>query len=220
MSQPSLEVVTPAAAGDARRLTTPEKVKSALRMTDTANDALITSIIDGVSADCARETRLARAGATDPTFGRETLRATWRFSGGASSYKLLVLPWRTPVVSVESVSVAGEVLDQNDFQVIAGGMIQRLSHGFTIGWWRAATVVEFVAGWDLPTGVPAGLEMRVIDQVKMQYLQTTRDPSIRSENVPDVYEASYGVIGGDSIGTSGLLKSLEEALAPYTGWSV
>jgi hypothetical protein len=219
VTQPLLEVVTPAAEGAARRLTTVEKVKAALRITDPANDALITTIIDGVSADCARQARLAKAG-IDPTFGRETLRATWRFSRGDCLPSLLVLPWRTPIVSVESVSVDGEDLAEGDFRLITGGMIQRVGDAYSVGWRRAETVVEFLAGWDLPTGVPAGLEMRVIDQVKMQYLHTTRDPSIRSESVPEVYQASYGMIGGDSIAESGLLKSLEKVLEPYTGWGL
>jgi hypothetical protein len=218
VNQPLLEVVTPAAAGAARRMTTVEKVKAALRVTDPANDALITSIIDGVSADCAQEARLARAGATDPTFGRETLRATWAYRGRTRSSDLLVLPWRTPIVSVSSVVVAGESLDAAGFRIVDGGMIQRV--GDTCAWLRADTVVEFIAGWELPAGVPAGLEMRVIDQIKMQYLQTDRDPSLRSESTDGLGSATYGVIGGDSIGKSGLLKSLEAALAPYTAWTV
>jgi hypothetical protein len=218
MNQPLLEVVTPAAPGPTRRLTTAEKVKVALRITNSANDALITTIIDGVSADCARQAKLARASANDPTFGREVLRATWRADGSSFSRKLLILPWRTPIVSVNSISLDGEVLGESDFQVVDGSMIEHLHGGCAVTWPCADVSVEFVAGWELPNGVPAGLELRVIDQVKMQYLQSGRDPSIRSESIPDVYQASYGVIGGDSIGESGLLKSLEKALEPYTGW--
>jgi len=218
VNQPLLEVVTPAEPGPARRLTTFEKVKVALRIVDSANDALITSIIDGVSADCAREARLARAGATDPTFGRETLRATWAYRVRSCSTHLLVLPWRTPIISVSSVVVGGDSLDPDDFRIVAGGMIERV--GDLCAWPRANIAVEFVAGWDLPAGVPAGLEMRVIDQVKMQYLQTDRDLSLRSESTDGLGSATYAVIGGDSIGKTGLLKSLEAALAPYTAWTV
>jgi hypothetical protein len=199
-------------------LTTVEKVKAALRIVDSTNDALITSIIDGVSADCAREARLARAGATDPTFGRESLRATWAYRGPGCSRNLLVLPWRTPIISVSSVVVSGESLDAEGFRLVDGGMIERV--GGACAWLRADTVVEFIAGWDLPAGVPAGLEMRVIDQVKMQYLQTDRDQSLRSQSTDGLGSATYAVIGGDSIGNSGLLKSLEAALAPYTSWTV
>ena len=218
MSQPLFEVVTPAAAGAARRLTTVEKVKAALRITDSANDALITSIIDGVSSDCAREARLARAGATDPTFGRETLRATWTCRGRRCFPSLLLLPWRTPILSIASVVIGGDSLDPDGFRILDGGMIQRV--GDACAWLGADTAVEFIAGWDLPAGVPAGLEMRVIDQVKMQYLQTDRDQSLRSQSTDGLGSATYAVIGGDSIGNSGLLKSLESALAPYTSWTV
>ena len=81
-------------------------------------------------------------------------------------------------------------------------------------------VVSFTAGWSLPTDVPAELEGQVVEQVKMKYLATDRDPALRSENTPDVWSGSYGVAGGDSIGESGLLKSLEAALAPFKGWAV
>jgi len=97
-------------------------------------------------------------------------------------------------------------------------MIQHV--GRACSWLRADIAVEFIAGWDLPTGIPPGLEMRVIDQVKMQYLQTDRDLSLRSESTDGLGSATYAVIGGDSIGKSGLLKSLEAALAPYTAWTV
>ncbi len=88
MTQPLFEVVTPAAAGAARRLTTVEKVKAALRIADSANDALITSIIDGVSSDCAREARLARAGVDRPDASvARTLRATWACRGRESLHR-------------------------------------------------------------------------------------------------------------------------------------
>jgi hypothetical protein len=54
----------------------------------------------------------------------------------------------------------------------------------------------------------------------MQYLQTDRDQSLRSQSTDGLGSATYAVIGGDSIGNSGLLKSLEAALAPYTSWTV
>ena len=60
---------------------------------------------------------------------------------------------------------------------------------------------------------------QVIEQVKMKYLATDRDPALRSENTPDVWSGSYAVAGGDSIGSSGLLPQVEAALAPYKNWS-
>ena len=70
-----------------------------------------------------------------------------------------------------------------------------------------------------PTEVPAELEGQVIEQVKMRYLATDRDPALRSENIPDVWSGSYAVAGGDAIGRSGLLVALEDALAPFKDWS-
>ncbi len=87
-------------------------------------------------------------------------------------------------------------------------------------WSTGKIVVSYTAGWSLPTDVPAELEGQVIEQVKMKYLATDRDPALRSENTPDVWSGSYAVAGGDSIGESGLLKSLEGALSPFKAWAV
>ena len=75
MRPPLFEVVTPAANAAARRLTTKENVKAALRSTTTDDDTLIEQYIDRVSAQAVRHCRLARAGTTPPTFGAETPRS-------------------------------------------------------------------------------------------------------------------------------------------------
>lgn len=211
-----LETTTPAEAGAARRLTTKEKVKAFMGVSGSTDDALVDQLIDQVSADCVTYCGLAADSAGSfPTFGAETLRATW-YNFERYRDDILLLPWR-PAVSVSKVVENDVELTAGvDYRPLAGGQIQRLCGGIPMSWpacW--SVVVTLSAGWGLPDGVSPGLEGRVIDQVRMLFMARRRDPAIRSESVVDVGAASYAVAGGDSIGRSGLLASLESALAPY-----
>ena len=219
MSEPVFEVVTPAVNAAARRLTTAAKVQAALRL-GAVDTTLIESIIDAVSGECVRFCNLARAVAGPvPTFGLEVVRATW-LGAGMDRGSILVLPWRAPVTAVSSVVEDGTSLALNtDFRLVGGGMLERMADDAPVCWSPDKIVVSWTAGWSLPAEVPAELEGQVIEQVKMKYLATDRDPALRSENTPDVWSGSYAVAGGDSIGESGLLRSLEVALSPYRVWS-
>jgi hypothetical protein len=219
VSEPVFEVVTPAVNAAARRLTTAAKVQAALRL-GAVDTTLIESIIDAVSGECVRFCNLARAVAGPvPTFGLEVVRATW-LGAGMDRGSILVLPWRAPVTAVSSVVEDGTSLALNtDFRLVGGGMLERMADDTLVCWSTGKIVVSWTAGWSLPAEVPAELEGQVIEQVKMKYLATDRDPALRSENTPDVWSGSYAVAGGDSIGESGLLRSLEVALSPYRVWS-
>lgn len=217
MSAPDLlETTVAAASGSTRQLTTAAKVKALLGETSSTYDTLLETIIDQVSDDCARYCALAadNAGAF-PTFGAETLRATWYANNGERD-DILVLPWR-PKLAISSVVENGSSLvSGTDYRLLANGELQRISSGIPIAWEPCyEVVVTLTAGWTLPAGVPASLEARVIDQVRLVFAGRRRDPSLRSFSVPDVYQATYSVIGGDTIGDSGLLKSLEAALASW-----
>jgi hypothetical protein len=220
VSEPVFEVVTPAVNAAARRLTTAAKVQAALRL-GVVDTTLIESIIDAVSGECVRFCNLARAVAGPvPTFGLEVVRATW-LGAGMDRGSILVLPWRAPVTAVSSVVEDGTSLALNtDFRLVGGGMLERMADDTLVCWSTGKIVVSWTAGWSLPAEVPAELEGQVIEQVKMKYLATDRDPALRSENTPDIWSGSYAVAGGDSIGESGLLKSLEAALSPFKTWAV
>lgn len=220
MTEPLFEVVTPAVNAAARRLTTAAKVQAALRL-GAVDTTLIEGIIDAVSGECVRFCNLARAVAGPvPTFGLEVVRVTW-LGTDVGRPSTLILPWRTPITTVGSVIEDGTTLVMNtDFRLLGSGMLERMADDALVCWSTGKIVVSFTAGWSLPTDVPAELEGQVIEQVKMKFLATDRDPALRSENTPDVWSGSYAVAGGDSIGESGLLKSLEAALAPFKGWAL
>ena len=220
MNEPLFEGVTPVANAAARRLTTATKVQAALRI-GAVDTTLIESTIDAVSGECARFCNLARAVAGSvPTFGLEVVRATW-LATDMDRGSVLILPWRTPIATVDSVVEDGTTLALNtDFRLVGGGMLERMTDDAPVSWSPGKIVVSWTTGWSLPAEVPAELEGQVIEQVKMKYLATDRDPALRSENTPDIWSGSYAVAGGDSIGESGLLKSLEAALSPFKTWAV
>ena len=182
---------------------------------------LIESIIDAVSGECVRFCNLARAVAGPvPTFGLEVVRATW-LGTDVGRPSNLILPWRAPVTAMGSVVEDGTSLTLNtEFRLVGEGILERMADDAPVCWSAGKIVVSWTAGWSLPTDVPAELEGQVIEQVKMKYLAPDRDPALRSENTPDVWSGSYAVAGGDSIGDSGLLKSLEAALSPFKAWAV
>jgi hypothetical protein len=203
-----------------------------MRITDTANDTLIDQYIDRVSAQAAGHCKLAYAGATPPTFGAETLRATW-FAEPGCYYRrdlyvgdeigLLILPWRTPLVAITSVVENGVTLTEGtDYELMAGGLLQRLSSDTLAPklWSGGKIVVVYTAGWSLPASVPPEIEGPVIEQVKMAYLATEEDPRLRSETTEGVGSESRYDSGGGNIGESGLLRSLETALTPFRSWTI
>lgn len=211
-----LETTVAAAAGATRRLTTKEKVKTELGESGTTYDALIDQYIDQVSDAAAQSARLAAdsAGAF-PTFGAETLRATW-YACSADRSGNLLLPWRVKW-TVTAVTEAGVALVAGtDYRLLDGGELQRISGGRPWSWFPDYDlVVTFTAGWTLPAGVPAFLEARVIEQVRYLFVGRDRDPGLRSLDVPGVASESYNVPGGSSISEYGLLAPLERALASY-----
>lgn len=220
MDAPLFEVTSEAADAAARRLTTAAKVR-ALIGSPAGDDGKIETLIDGVSAECAAYCRLARPAdmSSPPTFGEETVKATWLATCERRS-AMLILPWRVAITPGQVVDDGVNLTVNVDFRLIGGGMLQRISEGAPRCWSSAAIVVPYTAGWDLPDDVPPALERQVIEQVKMAYFRVDEDPAVRSENVPGVYQASYAIAGGDSIGRSGLLISLESALAPFKSWAV
>jgi hypothetical protein len=124
---------------------------------------------------------------------------------------------RYPVVEILGVTEAGTALTDDDWELDeVTGQLWRISAGDRIWWSDAGAIqVSYIGGYGLPDDLPADIQRASIDQVKAQYLGGGRDPNLRSVQVPDVFQASYSVGGGDSFGKSGLLVQVERALAPH-----
>lgn len=217
-----LETTTAAASTTAARdLTTAARVKSALKITASTDDALIAELITRYSAMVAAHCRLARdsAGAA-PTFSRETLRATWYVEPSSSRGTELFLPWRVPVFTVDSVVEDGTTLTvATDYVLLGsiGGRLRRLSSDTPTDWSTAKIVVVFKAGYaaTLATNIDPVIEAAVIEQIKAALMGAGRDPAIRSENVPDIAAVSYAITGGDTMGASVMLPQVRDMLAPW-----
>jgi hypothetical protein len=214
---PIFEVTSAAADAAARRLTTAAKVQAVLFGGTATDTALLETMIDRVSARAARHCNLAKdAIGTPPTFGRETCRATWSADHCGREIELF-LPWRVPIASFTSVVEEGVTLSAAGYRLRGGAILERMDGDAPVPWSSGKIVVTYVTGWQLENEdqVPPDLEAAVIDQVKVMYQTRMRDLTLRSEQVPDVYAATYSVAGGDSIDSSGLLVHVEVALADY-----
>lgn len=128
-----------------------------------------------------------------------------------------------PVVEILQVIENGVELTPDDWELDeTTGKLWRISGTDRICWSSSATTtVSYVGGYGLPDGLPADIQRAAIDQVKAVYIGGPRDPTIRSESVPDTYQASYALAGGDNFGkSSGLLLSVEAALSRHMRMSV
>jgi len=216
---------TAAATDDAtnRSLTTSTKVKEALRITDSNSDTIIAALIPRATALIVAWCRLARdAAGSKPTFARETLRATWHSEPISNRGSELYLPWRVPVFSIDSVVEADTTLTVSTDYLLMGstpGRLRRISSDVPIEWSTGKIVVIFKAGFSvatsLATNIDAAIEAAAIEQIKAMLFAADRDPTIRSENVPDLAAVSYSVPGGDVMGAHVLLPAVRDMLAPW-----
>jgi len=231
VSRPRFEIVTPAGNADARRLVSADTFRLLTGLAaSTASDELIEMMIDSVLDQCAVYCKLARAGASPPTFAQETVRATWPDASYNlewprrwfcdESRAMLLLPWRTPITEIEITEGGVELVQDVDYQLLGAGVVQRIGGGFPTAWTAGGIVAEYTAGWvneDAAEGekMPASLVVDVVNQARLANDNRARDMTLRSEDIPGVWSGTYAVAGGDSIASSGLFRSLESALEYY-----
>jgi hypothetical protein len=125
---------------------------------------------------------------------------------------------RTPVTAIAAVVEDGVTLTAADYELDdKTGQLWRLDGAGNRSCWRSCALitVTFTGGYALLTTLPHDVERACLDQVKAMFVPRGRDPTVRSENVPGLGQVAYAVAGGDSFGASGLLSSVEGALAPY-----
>jgi len=98
---------------------------------------------------------------------------------------------RSPIIAVASVVENSVALTVNvDFQVdaINSRLIRIDSNGYPRPWRALPIIVTYSTGF---ATLPADVVDACIDFVKFRYFARMRDPSLKSENVVGVYEASY-----------------------------
>lgn len=187
-----IEIITPA---ESTRLTTLDAVKADLGITGGASDdalgTLIDQFSDTIAAWCGR------------TFGIATMRETLDITRLCDRGVVLLERW--PIVSVDSVSVAGISYAGHLYYVSRENGSLRMRgavSGFTL-WPVGETVVTYRTGYLLPgesdRTLPHDIERACILMVRGAWHSMGRDPLLRSEETTGVASFSYFAAGATAV---------------------
>jgi Phage gp6-like head-tail connector protein len=185
-------------------LTVLATAKEELGITDNSQDAKLTRWIHEASG--------AINAYVDRILARETVRET--FVTDATGF-LGPLPLRRyPVAFIDSLSMGGQsqVAGTYRFDMFKGLLY------LNFGRWFGEVVVQYQAGYQLLGELPYDLERACL--LLLQWRMSSsgssgRDPSIRAESVPGVYEVQYWVGSVPGGSTAALPADVTALLAPY-----
>lgn len=183
-----IEIIVPATSS---RLISLEAARVAIGLAD-----------DDTSQDAALEPLIDQASAAIVAFiGQPLARATYRetvYSRFAGDSFILS---RFPVASIVSVGIDGADIDADGYRVDAGtGIVHRRSPTRCGPYWPAGeTVIEYVAGYELPAGLPADIQRAAIIMLRQSHMGAGRDPLLRSEQTDGVASFSYFAAGSAAV---------------------
>jgi hypothetical protein len=199
----SLVTVTgPASGPTAFDLTTLADVKVDLGIAGPAEDATLARYIS--------ESSLQLAHACNRVFAQETLSEQFRLD---EAKPVLVLARRPAAITSISEDDAAPLTNADWEMDGNGGLLYRLEDDRRIAWTASKVVVAYSAGFDLPGGAPSDLQKAARTLVRAQWLAKGRDPLVRSESVPGVYEVAYWV--GSLPGGAAWPAEIESVIAAY-----
>ncbi len=199
----TIQTVTTAAT--VTNLTTLDRVKLELGITDNASDVLLAAKIREATSDIN-----ARAWA-DPY---ETLTQTF-WSVGCEEYLILR---RRPNISITSITVDDVATTYYRTDAETGQVYGLDANGYPFPWISCKSIVAvYAAGYVMPgqTGanLEPALEAAAIELVQSYWMSRGRDATIKSESAPGVGDVQYWV---GAIGESGELPpSVEAKIAPF-----
>jgi hypothetical protein len=195
-------VTGPASGPTAFDLATLSDFKADLGITGSGEDAVLARYISESSVQLAR--------ACSRVFAQETLSEQFRLD---EAKPVLVLARRPAAITSISEDDAAP-LTNADWEMDGNvGLLYRLEDDRRIAWTASKVVVAYGAGFDLPGGAPSDLQKAARTLVKAQWLAKGRDPLVRSESVPGVYEVAYWV--GSLPGGAAWPAEIESAIAAY-----
>jgi hypothetical protein len=193
-----LTVVTPATDTD---VTTLEIVKDELGITDTGSDTTLSRWIS--------ESSERIRGYTEREWGLESVTELFRFPhhewlqgyGPHHNHRHHALRLaRYPITTVASI-VEDDVyplVQGVDFEVDPkSGLVYRLFQGgmpnaeIRWNWRRRKVFATYSGGYALPGGAPLRLQQACLALIKGRWSSRTRDPALRSFNIPGVIEKSF-----------------------------
>jgi hypothetical protein len=207
MPSTSLTVVEAASSYD---LTTLDIAKEELDIGDARSDGMLKRWIS--------ETSILLAASCNRTFGLETVVETFR--GRRGSLRLS----RYPVAELTSVTDSGDTDVTADFVLDAeSGLLRRsglpnnwferdLDWAWSQGWTYNDTTVHYSGGYALPDDAPLPLQQACLTMLKHRWSARTRDPSLRTIDVPGVISKTFWV----SSNADGLPPEVQQLLDPYT----
>ena len=179
-------VLTPAPSFD---LTTLATAKQELGITTRTLDDKLSRWIEEASSTVVHY--LGRGLASEGL--QESFRLHW-----GSNNKSVVLT-RFPVVSVQSVTADGTLLDPSEWEVnLREGLLYRLDAAtglYQIAWHCSQLVVVYTAGYALLGDLPRDIERACLILLNHRYAAGDRDPTIKSEDVPGILSTTYWVGG-------------------------
>lgn len=203
----SVLVVTPATT---RALTTRDRVKLELGLTDTSADAWIDAKVVEVSDLIATHCRRA--------FGRTVVLETFRRGRGHASLETVLKGW--PVSAIATVSEGDDALEPTEWLLDAStGILRRVDEaGETVAWSGDVLAVTYTYGWLLPGQVgrdlPGDIEAAAVAQIRSEWFGRQRDPMVKGVQIPGVISREYWV-GGVGDGKSPLCSDAAQRLVPY-----
>jgi gp6-like head-tail connector protein len=206
----TLEIIEASATVD---LTTLETAKDELNITDTSMDTKLTRWIHEASSAIA--SRINRV------LGRETVKETFVCPSGSDGLPLS----RYPVAFIDSVTEGDtSVLSSSDYRLAFQTGVLYRNYGFGTGYgsdgrWYGKIVVQYQAGYQLLDELPYDLERACLILLSYRKSASGRDPMLRSEAVPGVYEASYW-IGSIPGSDASMPPEVLDLLTPYRDLAV
>lgn len=200
----SVLVVDTAAAN--QDLTSLANVKAELGIATTAEDVNIAEWINQASDSIANF--------CNRVFGSETVTQTFRNRVYGFEPAKLVLD-RSPVTAISSVVEDGTTLASTDYEYDPqSGIMTRLCGDYERRWSFRKLIVSYTAGYTLLSTLPDSIERAAISLVKTYRSAATRDPLLKSEEIPGVLSQTFWV-GGVGDKSNGIPHDIETMIAPY-----
>lgn len=210
-----LTVNTPAASRDLTALAT-VKAELGFNNVDANRDAVLASYISQASDMAEQECRriFALEGVTE-TFWPEMRHHHHHHFGTGSSNPIILE--RAPVVSINSVTLDGTVLDPSLYRLDAdaGFLYQLNSDGFVIPWrFSMAAIIAYSGGYELPDDLPSGVQRAVLQWIIELWRSKGRDPRLKSENVAGIGSQDFwvGQVDAGTLAPEQLLARYRRAL--------
>jgi hypothetical protein len=184
-------------------LLTIEELRAAVGATDDSQDDALDIISRRVSTSIARQCNIIADEVNPPTLLSEICTEIFRWDG-CGPLRLA----RRPVTSILSVTIDGEVSDAADYE-LNGRNLYALSDDEITEWASGKITVVYEAGYET---APDDVKLAASKLVTATNAESTRDPSLKREDIPGLAELEYWVPPSSD---SFLTQEVAELLAPY-----